>query len=113
VGNPSVDETGAIYVPVMSSDALPAVYKFSVAPIIVNIDIRPGQDPAVMNQKSKEQITVAILSTATFDATSMVNRLSLTFGRTGTEPSLSSCDSLGTDVNGDGIPRSDLSFQYP
>ncbi|MFL6388938.1 MAG: hypothetical protein ACJ71U_15765 [Terriglobales bacterium] len=104
VGNPSVDETGAIYVPVMSPDAPPAIYKFSVALITVNIDIRPGQDPAVINQKSKGQLTVAILSMATFDATSTVNRSSLTFGRTGTEHSLSSCDSLGTDVNGDGIP---------
>lgn len=113
VGNPSVDETGAIYVPVMASDALPAIYKFSVALITVNIDIRPGQDPAVLNQKSKGQLTVAILSTATFDATSTVNRSSLTFGRTGTERSLSSCDSLGTDVNGDGLPDLICHFSIP
>jgi hypothetical protein len=97
----------------MASDALPAIYKFSVALITVNIDIRPGQDPAVLNQKSKGQLTVAILSTATFDATSTVNRSSLTFGRTGTERSLSSCDSLGTDVNGDGLPDLICHFSIP
>jgi hypothetical protein len=113
VGNPSVDATGAIYVPVISSDALPTIYKFSVALITVNIDIRPGQDPAVINQKSKGQLTVAILSTATFDVTTTVNRSSLTFGRTGSEHSLSSCDSLGTDVNSDGIPDLICHFSIP
>jgi hypothetical protein len=37
----------------------------------------------------------------TFDAVIQVNQASLTFGRTGDEPSLAFCNSSGEDVNSD------------
>ncbi len=46
---------------------------------------------------------VAILSTAGFDAPTRVDRLSLTFGATGDEPSLAFCDASAVDVNADGL----------
>jgi hypothetical protein len=48
-------------------------------------------------------IPVAILSTPEFDAPTMVDRASLTFGSTGDEPSLASCNRSGSDVNSDGL----------
>jgi hypothetical protein len=71
---------------------------------VVGVDIKPGEDPATINPKSHGKITVAILSSATFDATTQVDRTSLTFGRTGDEKSLVSCDAASQDVNGDGLP---------
>lgn len=49
-------------------------------------------------------IPVAVLSDPAFDATTQVNRTSLTFGRTGNEASLVSCAPGGQDVNYDGRP---------
>ena len=69
----------------------------------VDIDIKPGSDPNSINSKSKGKIPVAILSTPDFDATSQVDKSSLTFGRTGDEDSLSKCTKSNEDVNGDGL----------
>lgn len=68
----------------------------------VTIDIKPGEGPATINSKSKGKIPVAILSSATFDAVTQVDQASLTFGRTGSEKSLTFC-SGPQDVNGDGL----------
>jgi pimeloyl-ACP methyl ester carboxylesterase len=73
------------------------------APLLVNIDIKPGDFPNSIQRRSQGRIPVAILSTQTFDATTQVNRLSLTFGHTGDETSLDFCNP-GEDVNGDGLP---------
>jgi hypothetical protein len=70
----------------------------------VTIVIKPGEVPASINTQSRGTIPVAILSAANFDATTLVDRTSLTFGHSGTERSLSFCNAGGGDVNGDGLP---------
>jgi len=84
-----------------SSDAFVAKLDETTA---VAIDIRPGDSPNDVNPKSKGKIAVAILSGSSFDAPAVVNRSSLTFGRTGDEVSWESCDARAVDVNGDGLP---------
>jgi hypothetical protein len=71
---------------------------------IVDIDIKPGSVPNRINLRSKGKITVAILSSPTFYAPSEVDPTSLTFGRTGNEPSLAFCNKTPEDMNGDGLP---------
>lgn len=68
-----------------------------------SIDIKPGSGPNSINPKSHGKIPVAILSTEEFDALQMVNKDSLTFGRTGEENSLAFCNHRGEDVNADGL----------
>lgn len=75
----------------------------SVPVIPATIDIKPGSLPNSINPKSKGTIPVAILSTATFDATKEVDKTSLTFGKTGDEESLAKCTKSNEDVNGDGL----------
>jgi len=69
----------------------------------VSIIIKPGEGLATINTQSKGTIPVAILSTVDFDATSAVDRSSLTFGSTGNEHSLTFCNAGGAEVNGDGL----------
>ncbi len=71
--------------------------------LTVQIDVKPGEDPPTINPKSRGKITVAILSTPTFNAPAQVATASLTFGRTGSEQSLAFCNPHGEDVNGDGL----------
>ncbi|MCI0553950.1 MAG: T9SS type A sorting domain-containing protein [Anaerolineae bacterium] len=56
----------------------------TVAPSVIEatIDIKPGSDPNSINPKSKDVIPVAILTTASFDATT-VDPLSVAFGPDG------------------------------
>jgi hypothetical protein len=73
--------------------------------LAVNVDIKPGSSTNPINLQSTGVIAVAILSTATFDA-STVNPASVTFGpseATSTQNSLE-------DVNGDG--RLDLVLHF-
>ena len=70
---------------------------------VINIDIKPGSYPNSINLKSKGTIPVAILSTVGFDAPSLVDRKSLTFGKTGDELSLDFCSPSPKDVNNDGL----------
>ncbi len=74
-----------------------------IVTITVAIDIKPGEDPPSINPKSHGKTPVAILSSSTFDATTQVDRTSLTFGHTGDERSLAFCNPGGEDVNGDGL----------
>jgi len=54
-------------------------------PVIpVSIDIKPGSFPNSINPRSRGKIPVAILTTATFDATT-VDPTTVLFGQTGTE----------------------------
>jgi hypothetical protein len=69
----------------------------------IGIDIKPGTSENIINIKNKGKIPVAILSTLSFDAPNEVDKTSLTFGRTGNEASLASCDTGAQDVNGDGL----------
>jgi hypothetical protein len=71
--------------------------------LTVAIDIKPGGLPNSINPRSRGRIPVAILSTAAFHAPSEVDRVALTFGRTGDEPSLASCSGSPEDANGDGL----------
>jgi len=73
------------------------------AMVHVLLDIKPGDDPNPINPGSKGKVPVAILSTAGFDAPAAVAVASLTFGRTGNEPSLAFCNTAGEDVNSDGL----------
>jgi hypothetical protein len=69
-------------------------------PVIeVAIDIKPGSEPATINPKSQGVIPVAILTTETFDATT-VNAATVRFGETGTEAAI--VRSALEDVDGDG-----------
>ena len=72
-----------------------------MAPVPIDIDIKPGSLPNSINLKNKGEIPVAILSTNNFN-TNLVDLNSLTFGRTGDEKSLAFC-SGAEDVNGDGL----------
>ena len=69
----------------------------------IMIDSR-SQQPPTINSGSNKNIPVAILSTAALNAATSVSRTSLTFGRTGNEASLLSCDTRAQDANRDGFP---------
>jgi titin len=71
--------------------------------LTVDIDIKPGIGPNSINSNNRGVIPVAILSTPDFDALTEVDGDSLTFGRTGDEPSLAFCPTSGEDVNSDGL----------
>lgn len=72
-----------------------------VTVILLAIDIKPGSFPNSINPRSRGVIPVAILSGIGFDASAQVDQTSVTFGRTGDEPSLASCHT--EDVNADGL----------
>jgi hypothetical protein len=69
---------------------------------LVVIDIKPGENQADINTKSRGKLPLAILSSRTFSAPQMVDTSTLTFGATGRERSLAFCNRNGEDVNGDG-----------
>ena len=70
---------------------------------VINIDVRPGQaDPANINPKAKGVIPVAILGQADFNVKE-VDVSSLTFGHTGAEKTLRSCQKNTQDFNKDGF----------
>ena len=74
----------------------------------VDIDVKPGEgSPPTMRPKSGGRVPVAILSSATYDAVARTNLSSLTFGKTGTEQSLSTNQGRPqcglVDANGDGL----------
>jgi hypothetical protein len=70
----------------------------------VTIDIKPGSNQNKINPKSRGRIRVAILSAPDFDAFTMVDKATLTFGRTGSEDSLAACKKKPRDVNHDKLP---------
>jgi probable HAF family extracellular repeat protein len=72
--------------------------------ITVSIKIKPGRPVNPINPKGHGEIPVAILSATTFDAPAQIDQGSLTFGRTGDEPSLRFCRRTPRDLNGDGLP---------
>jgi hypothetical protein len=74
----------------------------------VNIEVKPGDNQPVINVNSQGVVSVAILSTPTFDATK-VNPATVRFGRTGTEAS--PVHFSLQDVNGDGLLDMVLQFK--
>jgi len=86
------------------------IFKLATTAISVSIDIQPGSDPASINPKSNGKIPVAILTTDTFDATT-VKAVTVRFGAAGTEAV--PVQVAVEDVNGDGRPDLLLSFNTP
>ena len=79
----------------------------------IAIDIKPGDNTNTINLRQMKTISVAILSSTDFDAPDEVevDRVTLTFGVTGDEQSLLSCETRKPkDVNGDGLM--DLECQF-
>lgn len=70
--------------------------------LAVKIDVRPNAKKNLIISRSQGLIPVAILSSPTLDAPSVINAASLQFGRTGEEKSLVRCEAPH-DVNGDGL----------
>ncbi len=81
--------------------------EFQPPSLTVRIEIQPPSNPAAITIKKQGVVPVAILSTATFDATT-VDPASVRFGRTGTEASATS--SSIQDVDGNGIPDRVVTF---
>ena len=79
----------------------------TIGPLSVNVDCKPGTFPNTINLKAKGVLPVAILSTSTFDATTVnVGTLKLN----GSGPP---ARSVIEDVNGDGLPDVSLSWRIP
>ncbi len=68
--------------------------------VTVDIDVKPGSDRNILNLKSAGRVPVAILTTGTFDATS-VDPSTVKFGRTGTEAHALSSSTEDVDIDGD------------
>ena len=73
----------------------------------------PAAPPVPINPYAEGKLPVAILSTATFNAFTQVDRTSLTFGHSGSEKSLAFCNDEAWDVNGDGLPDLVCHFNVP
>lgn len=84
-------------------EAITALVEAAAGPIEVDIDIKPGSAPNSIDPSSAGVTPVGILSTPDFDAPSELDKASLTFGRTGDEPSLAFCPASPEDVNSDGL----------
>jgi hypothetical protein len=100
-----VDEDGEVLESqVTSGNILPGgSVSLSISePLTVLVDIKPDDLSNSVNTSNNGTIPVAILSSSAFDATTQVNRNSLTFGRTGEENSLA-FPPKPEDVNGDGL----------
>ncbi len=117
----SIDNNGVLNILAASplSVPFPPVGSFAAFPskscsttLTVQIKLRPqsGNTQLVtFGARSGDKMEVAILSGSGFDAT-QVDTTSLTFGHTGTEPSLDSCNATPRDVNGDGL--NDLTCRF-
>ena len=75
----------------------------SPEPQKISIDIKPSVASNLINTKSQGKLPVALLASDNFDPLFEVNQSSLTFGVSGNEESLDSCNLSGKDVNGDGL----------
>jgi hypothetical protein len=86
--------------------------KMLTAERVITIDIKPGDDPNTINCRNHDDvISVAILTTNTFDATT-VDPLSVRFGRTGTEASEAHHQGHSEDADGDGDLDMVLHFRF-
>jgi len=92
-----IDEV-QIFNRILSQDEIRALA--GICPTLqIAIDIKPDSDPNSINPRSKGVIPVAILTTDTFDASS-VDPTTVLFGRTGTEAT--SVHAALEDVDGEG-----------
>ncbi len=102
-GAAAINDRGQIAATAVGSDGLSHAVRLDPTTLLF-IDIRPGDNANKINLKSKGKLTVAILATPAFNAFTQIDQVSLTFGRSGDEPSLAFCDFTPEDVNGDGLP---------
>jgi YVTN family beta-propeller protein len=72
--------------------------------IRIAVDIKPGEFPNTINLSGSGKVQVAILSRPGFSAPDQIDRAQLTFGHTGHEQSLISCNTNAGDINHDGLP---------
>ena len=72
--------------------------------IRIAVDIKPGEFPNTINLSGSGKVQVAILSRPGFSAPNLIDTAQLTFGHTGREQSLASCNTKAEDINHDGLP---------
>jgi len=99
-GEITISQENVVFDPSVRISSL-IVHVYGTVITDVPIDIKPGSETNPINTKSKGIIPVAILSTPNFDAPTVVDTTSLTFGQTGDETSLAFCNS--EDINEDGL----------
>lgn len=81
-----------------------SVTKSGLVPTVKLVLKSHGNGPTHIDPRSHLLGMIAILSERQFDAITDVDTKSLTFGPTGTEQSIVTCDNDGRDVNNDGVP---------
>lgn len=82
----------------------------SSVPLSVDIQVKDGQLPAVLNPSAKGTVPVRILSNGDFDAPQQVDTTTLRFGPTGTESKARSCSGY-EDADLDGRPDLTCHFE--
>ncbi len=88
------------------SDVLLLHYRLAEdPPFEVAIDVKPrnARNRLSLPRHGHGTVRVAVLSSAGFSALGEVDAATVTFGRTGLEPSLAGCSGTGRDVNDDGF----------
>lgn len=98
--NGTIDDV-AIFNRALNESEVQDLMNGKITPFTATINIRPWNPANPIYLNGTGQIPVAILSTANFAAPSEVDPSTITFGRTGDEPSLNSCEA--DDVNRDGF----------
>jgi hypothetical protein len=89
---------------VTTSSTPSTTWSVAINDIRMAVDIQPGMFPNVISLNGSGRVQVAILSSPGFSAPDQIYRAQLTFGHTGHEQSLVSCNAKGDDVNHDGLP---------
>jgi hypothetical protein len=79
----------------------------------VSINIKPDSPTNHIAPRSRGRVRVAIYSTPEFNALTMIDIHSLTFGPTGDEASFVLCKKRGRDVNRDGLRDLICEFSIP
>jgi hypothetical protein len=81
-----------------------ATWSVAINDIRIAVDIQPGKFPNAINLSGSGKVQVAILSRPGFSAPAQIDTAQLTFGHTGREQSLVSCNTKPEDLNHDGLP---------
>ncbi len=105
-GNGALTEVAGSPVPTGRPEGLLSLTAFPPKSCVLTAGIKikaPAAAPVPINPRSRGKISVAILSTLSFNAVTQVVPESLTFGHTGNEHSLAFCEARGEDVNDDGL----------
>ncbi|MDR7419697.1 MAG: hypothetical protein QN178_12390 [Armatimonadota bacterium] len=99
-GNPTISPT-LFHASIGKHDG--SAFADCTVPLLIKIIVKPGSIPHTINPQSEGRVPVAILSSPIFNALTDPVLSSITFGLTGTEHSIVSCNTSGQDVNGDGL----------